>query len=125
MRTSPFSPSAKIIFPIALSMLVPELAPGDVVMTTRLDRFACSTRDLLNTLTANHEKKAGFRSLGDIWADITTAHGRLMLTVLGGLAKFERELIRIRTGEGRGARQGERHQPRPQARRQILAHQGA
>ena len=38
---------------------------------------------------------------GDAWADTTMAHGRLMLTVLGGLAEFERELIRIRTGEGR------------------------
>src|SRR5207237_3144500 len=47
------------------------------------------------------DKKAGFRSLGDAWADTTTAHGRLMLTVLGGLAEFERDLIRSRTGEGR------------------------
>ena len=46
-------------------------------------------------------KGAGFRSLNDTWADTTTAHGRLMLTVLGGLAEFERELIRARTGEGR------------------------
>jgi hypothetical protein len=37
----------------------------------------------------------------DAWADATTPHGRLMLTVLGGLAEFERELIRARTGEGR------------------------
>ena len=41
------------------------------------------------------------RSVKDAWADTTTAHGRLMLTVLGGLAEFERELIRARTGEGR------------------------
>jgi DNA invertase Pin-like site-specific DNA recombinase len=78
-----------------------EVAACDVVMVTRLDRLARSTRDLLNTLAAITEKKAGFRSLGDAWADTTTAHGRLMLTVLGGLAEFERELIRIRTGEGR------------------------
>jgi DNA invertase Pin-like site-specific DNA recombinase len=84
-----------------LARLVSELAAGDVVMVTRLDRLARSTRDLLNTLAAITEKKAGFRSLGDAWADTTTAHGRLMLTVLGGLAEFERELIRIRTGEGR------------------------
>jgi hypothetical protein len=45
--------------------------------------------------------KAGFRSLGDAWADTTTSHGRLMLTVLGGLAELERDLIRSRTGEGR------------------------
>ncbi len=44
---------------------------------------------------------AGFKSLADTWADTTSPHGRLMLTVLGGLAEFERELIRARTGEGR------------------------
>jgi DNA invertase Pin-like site-specific DNA recombinase len=74
---------------------------GDVLMVTRLDRLARSTRDLLNTLAAITGKKAGFRSLDDAWADTTTAHGRLMLTVLGGLAEFERDLIRTRTGEGR------------------------
>jgi DNA invertase Pin-like site-specific DNA recombinase len=68
---------------------------------TRLDRLARSTRDLLNTLAAITERKAGFRSLGDAWADTTTSHGRLMLTVLGGLAEFERDLIRARTAEGR------------------------
>ncbi|CAK0743484.1 hypothetical protein CCP3SC15_1260007 [Gammaproteobacteria bacterium] len=68
---------------------------------TRLDRLARSTRDLLNTLSTIAEKGASFRSLGDVWADTTTAHGRLMLTILGGLAEFERELIRSRTSEGR------------------------
>ena len=42
-----------------------------------------------------------FKSLADPWADTTTAAGRLMLTVLGGLAEFERELIKARTTEGR------------------------
>jgi DNA invertase Pin-like site-specific DNA recombinase len=78
-----------------------QLVAGDVLMVTRLDRLARSTRDLLNTLAAIADRKAGFRSLGDTWADTTTPHGRLMLTVLGGLAEFERELIRARTGEGR------------------------
>src|SRR5271157_2158790 len=68
---------------------------------TRLDRLARSTRDLLNILDAVAKAGAGFRSLADIWADTTTPHGRLMLTVLGGLAEFERDLIRVRTGEGR------------------------
>ena len=61
------------------------LTSGDVVLVTRLDRLARSTRDLLNTLAALAEKQAGFRSLQDAWADTTTPHGRLMLTVLGGL----------------------------------------
>jgi DNA invertase Pin-like site-specific DNA recombinase len=84
-----------------LRRLLAEVGPGDMVMVTRLDRLARSTRDLLNTLATITDKKAGFRSLADAWADTTTAHGRLMLTVLGGLAEFERELIRARTGEGR------------------------
>jgi DNA invertase Pin-like site-specific DNA recombinase len=65
-----------------------ELAAGDVLFVTRLDRLARSTRDLLNTLTAIADRGARFRSLGDAWADTTTAHGRLILTVLGGLAAF-------------------------------------
>ena len=84
-----------------LHKAIAALEAGDVLMVTRLDRLARSTRDLLNTLAAVTERKAGFRSLGDAWADTTTPHGRLMLTVLGGLAEFERDLIRTRTGEGR------------------------
>ena len=84
-----------------LRRLLGQLDDGDVLTVTRLDRLARSTRDLLNTLAAITAKKAGFRSLGDTWADTTTSHGRLMLTVLGGLAEFERHLIRNRTGEGR------------------------
>jgi len=70
------------------------LEAGDVLMVTRLAR---STWDLLNTLAAITGKKAGFRSLGDAWADTTTAHGRLMLTVLGGLADYaERAVMRCK-----------------------------
>jgi DNA invertase Pin-like site-specific DNA recombinase len=84
-----------------LTRLMAVLAKGDVLVVTRLDRLARSTRDLLNLLGTIAEKGAGFKSLRDTWADTTTAHGRLMLTGLGGLAEFERELIRTRTGEGR------------------------
>src|SRR3954471_8886410 len=59
-----------------------QIDAGDVLMVTRLDRLARSTRDLLNTLAAIADHKAGFRSLGDTWANTTSAHGRLMLTVL-------------------------------------------
>ena len=84
-----------------LRRVLDELDEGDVLIVTRLDRLARSTRDLLNTMAFIADRKAGFRSLGDTWADTMTAHGRLMLTVLAGLAEFERELIRARTGEGR------------------------
>jgi DNA invertase Pin-like site-specific DNA recombinase len=72
-----------------------------VLLVTKLDRLARSTRDLLNTLAAIGDRGAGFKSLGDPWADTTTPHGKLMITVLGGLAEFERHLILARTDEGR------------------------
>jgi DNA invertase Pin-like site-specific DNA recombinase len=96
-------------------------------MVTRLDRLARSTRDLLNTLHALGERQVGFKSLVDTWADTTTPHGRLMLTVLGGLAEFERELIRARTGEGRkraqarGVRFGRPPKLTPHQRQEALA----
>ena len=84
-----------------LAKAIRRLEPGDLLVVTRLDRLARSTRDLLNIVAVIAEREAGFRSLKDAWADTTTPHGRLMLTVLGGLAEFERELIRARTGDGR------------------------
>jgi DNA invertase Pin-like site-specific DNA recombinase len=85
----------------ALGRALSVLQEGDTLIVTRLDRLARSTRDLLNILARITDVGAGFKSLADAWADTTTPHGRLMLTVLGGLAEFERELIRARTGEGR------------------------
>jgi DNA invertase Pin-like site-specific DNA recombinase len=85
----------------ALAKATASLGSGDVLLVTRLDRLARSTRDLLNVLDSVSKAGAGFRSLADNWADTTTPHGRLLLTVLGGLAEFERELIKARTDEGR------------------------
>jgi DNA invertase Pin-like site-specific DNA recombinase len=84
-----------------LARLLKALEPGDQVVVTRLDRLARSTLDLLVTL--DHVAKAGakFKSLADAWCDTSTAHGRLLVTVLGSLAEFERTLILERTSEGR------------------------
>lgn len=99
---------------------------GDAMIVSRLDRLARSTRDLLNILDTLAKRGASFRSLGDSWADTTPPHGRLMLTVLGGLAEFERELIRQRTGEGRtrakarGVHMGRPPKLTPHQRREAL-----
>jgi DNA invertase Pin-like site-specific DNA recombinase len=77
------------------------LSAGDVLLVTRLDRLARSTRDLLNVLASISEKGAGFRSLADPMIDTTSPHGRLILAVLGALAEFERSMILARTSEGR------------------------
>ena len=95
-----------------------------MLTVTRLDRLARPIRDLLNTLATITGKKAGFRSLGDIWADTTTSHGRQMLTLLGGLAVFERD--RARTSEGRerakarGVKMGRPHKLTPHQRQEVL-----
>lgn len=84
-----------------LAKTMARLEAGDILIVTRLDRLARSTRDLLNVLDVVSKRNAGFKSLADVWADTTTAHGRLIITVLAGLAEFERELIKARTSEGR------------------------
>ena len=77
------------------------LEPGSVIVVTRLDRLGRSTIDLLTIVKQIADRGCLFKSLADPWADTTTPAGRLMLTVLGGLAEFERELIKARTTEGR------------------------
>jgi DNA invertase Pin-like site-specific DNA recombinase len=88
-----------------LAKAIAALAEGDTLVVCKLDRLARSTRDLLNTLDVIGKAGATFKSLADAWANTDTAHGRLMLTVLGGLAEFERHLILSRTAEGRSRAQ--------------------
>ena len=84
-----------------LAKALAALSDGDVLLVTRLDRLARSTLQLLTVIDRIDQAGARFKSLGDTWADTTTPHGRLMLAVLGGLAEFERDLIKSRTSEGR------------------------
>lgn len=112
---------------VELAKVIRRLEPGDVLLVTRLDRLARNTRDLLNILESVKQSGAGFRSLGDAWADTTTPHGALMLTILGGLAEFERSLIATRTGEGRtramaaGVRFGRPRALTPHQRKEAVA----
>ena len=85
----------------ALANALASLASGDVLLVTRLDRLARSTRDLLNVLDAVAKAGAGFKSIADPMIDTTSAHGKLILAVLAALAEFERSMILARTSEGR------------------------
>jgi DNA invertase Pin-like site-specific DNA recombinase len=106
-----------------LKKLIRRLRPGDLVLVTRLDRLARSTRDLLNVLHTIAQAGARFRSLKDPWCDTTTPHGELMVTMLAGIATFERHLIAARTSEGRArARARGVHMGRP---RKLNAYQRA
>jgi DNA invertase Pin-like site-specific DNA recombinase len=86
---------------VELSKLLKAIERDDVLIVTRLDRLARSTLDLLSILRRVTEAGAQFKSLKDPWADTTTPHGELMVTILAGLATFERHLIKARTDEGR------------------------
>jgi DNA invertase Pin-like site-specific DNA recombinase len=80
--------------------LMRALVPGDIVAVTKLDRLARSSRDLHNILHELKERGCGFVSLGESWCDTTTDVGRLVMTIMGGIAEFERSLIRKRCEEG-------------------------
>src|SRR6266542_5543986 len=109
-----------------LTKAIRRLEPGDVLVVTRLDRLARSTRDLLNVVAAVADRGDGFKSLKDAWCDTTTPHGRLLTVLLGGIAEFERELIRARTGEGRkrakarGVRFGRPRKMTPHQRQEAM-----
>jgi DNA invertase Pin-like site-specific DNA recombinase len=86
-----------------LQRLLDQLRTGDTLVVWRLDRLARSTRDLLDIMQTIHDANAAFRSLSEPWADTTTHAGKMILTVFAGIAEFERDLIRERTGIGRVA----------------------
>jgi DNA invertase Pin-like site-specific DNA recombinase len=99
-----------------LQRMLKDLAPGDVVTVTRIDRLARSTFDLFSIVKRIVDAGGQFRSQAEPWADSSTSTGRLMLAVLGGLADVERDLIRTRTAEGRSRAKGRgQHMGRPAA----------
>ena len=114
-----------------LNKMLRKLEVGDVVVVTRIDRLARSTFDLFAIVKSIVDQKAHFRSLAEPWADTSTATGRLMIAVLGGLADVERDLIRTRTSEGRerakarGVKLGRKPKLTPQQKSEALERRAA
>ncbi|MGH6814257.1 MAG: recombinase family protein [Hyphomicrobiaceae bacterium] len=114
-----------------LNKMLAGLDAGDAVVVTRIDRLARSTFDLFAIVKSIVDRKAHFRSLAEPWADTSTATGRLMIAVLGGLADVERDLIRTRTAEGRqraktrGVKLGRKPKLTPQQKHEALARRTA
>lgn len=71
----------------------------DVVVVCELTRISRSTKDLFALVELIESKGAKIKSLKEDWLDTTTAHGRLLFTMMAGLAQFERDLISERTRE--------------------------
>ena len=72
---------------------------GDTLVVTKPDRLARSVRDLLAIVESLKAKKVGLRVLS-MGLDTTGAEGKLMLTVLGAVAEFERDIMLTRQREG-------------------------
>jgi DNA invertase Pin-like site-specific DNA recombinase len=114
-----------------LNKMLDCLEADDVAVVTRIDRLARSTFDLFAIVKSIVGHRAQFRSLAEPWADTSTATGRLMIAVLGGLADVERDLIRTRTAEGRqrakarGVRLGRKPKLTSQQRHEALARRAA
>ncbi len=83
--------------------MLDQIRDADVIVVWKLDRLARSTRDLLETMETIREAGAKFQSISEPWADTTSHAGKMIMTVFAGIAEFERDLIRERTGAGREA----------------------
>jgi len=105
--------------------LMKALKPGDTITVVRLDRLARSSRDLANIMHDLTERDCGFVSLRENWCDTTNKFGRLLVTIMGGLNQFERELIAERCAEGiqrakaMGTKFGRRNALDPSQRRKV------
>lgn len=86
-----------------LQRLLDHLRPDDVVIVWKLDRLARSTQHLLELVDNIRTAEAFFCSLSEPWADTSSHAGKMIMTVFAGIAEFERDLIRERTGAGRAA----------------------
>ena len=86
-----------------LQRLLDQLRPDDIVVVWKLDRFARSTKNLLELVELIKVAEASFCSLSEPWADTSSHAGKMIMTVFAGIAEFERDLIRERTSVGRKA----------------------
>lgn len=82
-----------------LDELLAAVLPGDTLVVWKLDRLGRSLPHLLATVTDLADRQVGFRSLTE-GIDTTTAAGRMVFSIFGALAEFERSLIRERTMAG-------------------------
>jgi hypothetical protein len=88
----------------------------DAVLVTELSRWGRSTTDLLATLKELQARRVSVIALNGMTFDLSTPPGRMIATVLAGIAEFERELIQERIRSGIAAAKARGKRPRPPAR---------
>lgn len=72
---------------------------GDRLTVVKVDRLSRSLRDLLELVEGLEKRGVSFRAL-DQGFDTSTIEGKLLLSILGAVAEFERGIIRARTEDG-------------------------
>lgn len=95
----PISGSTPAFSRPVLGKLLASLKAGDVLTVYKLDRIARSTQELLKVVEHLRERRVDLRTV-DGAVDTTSPQGMLLLTVLGAVGAFERDLIRERTRAG-------------------------
>ena len=91
--------SVDVVARVKLAEVLDFVRDGDVLVVTKLDRLARSVAHLLDVLRVLNEKGASLVILG-LGIDTATPTGKLMLTILGGIAEFERGIMLERQREG-------------------------
>ena len=93
----------------------------DAILVTELSRWGRSTIDLLNTLRELESWKVSIIAMNGMTFDLSSPHGRMLATVLSGIAEFERDLIseRVKSGlaaaKARGKKLGRQTGDRPKS----------
>ena len=88
----------------------------DAILVTELSRWGRSTQDLLDTLHRLAGWKVSVIAMNGMTFELDTPHGRMMATMLAGVAQFERDLISERVKSGTGCSEGAGQEARPPAR---------
>ena len=91
--------ASSIVTRIELQAALDFVRETDIFVVTKLDRLVRSISDLMEIMRTLERKQVGLRVL-NLGMDTNTPTGKLMLTVLGGVAQFEREMMLERQREG-------------------------
>jgi DNA invertase Pin-like site-specific DNA recombinase len=91
---------SKLARPELTKMLEYAREGEDTIVVCKLDRIARSIKDLWNIVDGLTAKNIGFKVLNNAELDTTSATGRMMLSILGAVAQFEREMLLERQAEG-------------------------